>query len=51
MKEMEQYFIGFTTEQRTPMTVDEIKDVKLNRVPEILFALVIISGIATLGLR
>ena len=51
MKEMEQYYIGFTTEQRTQMTVDNIQDVKLNKVPEILLALVVISGIATLGLR
>ena len=51
MKEMEKYYIGFNTEQRTQMTVDNIQDVKLNKVPEILLALVVISGIATLGLR
>ena len=52
MKELETFFIGYTEKPFEQMTmVDNNDDRKLNRVPEVLIAMVFVTGFATMGLR
>ena len=52
MKELEEFFVDYTEKPFDQMTLVEADgERKTNRVPEVLIALVFVTGFATMGLR